>query len=241
MTISEFKSQRKERSFNLCSVAGYICLRFITPYLSTYFINRKTKPNTITVFMIFTGFLSGLFMFYPYVSGKLICFLLYLLWFAFDCSDGEVARFTHTFSKFGEQLDWVAHLICHPMFIIGMWFTIIQGNDSCYNIYCTVYTMLFLSFELVHRCFVAMIKNAGDILSYSSSLDNMTKSQKFFAYIKTQIAYFPNIVVFTPLFYFIDYTFHLGVFLYIYGGWSFLYMIFCVKEIISRTIIMYRS
>lgn len=239
MTISEFKSQRTERPFNLCSVAGYICLSLITPVLSTYFINRRTRPNTITLLMIFTGFVSGIFMFFSPVYMKLLCFLLYLLWFAFDCSDGEVARFTRTFSIFGEQLDWVAHLICHPLFIIGMWYTIIRGGYNCNYLLFTIYTMLFLSLELVHRCFVAMIKNSGEILAYSSSLDNMAPSQKLIIYIKTQIAYFPNIVVFTPLLYFINNLFDLGVFLYIYVGWSFLYIIFCTKELVSRTSKMY--
>lgn len=241
MTISEFKSQRVERPFQICSLAGFICLRLITPILSSYFINKHIKPNTITVIMILTGFLSGVLMFNLSIYIKFLCFILYLFWFAFDCSDGEVARYTQTFSKFGEQLDWVAHLICHPLFIIGMWFSIVNSTELDYNVSFTVYTMFFLSLEIIHRCFVAMKKNAGEVLSYSSSFENMSKAQKIITYIKTQIAYFPNIVVFMTLLYFIDNILDLGVFLFIYFIWSLLYMIYCVKEIFTITTLMYKS
>ena len=106
MTISEFKSQRKERSFNLCSVAGYICLRFITPYLSTYFINRKTKPNTITVFMIFTGFLSGLFTNFPIIGKLNIMDLISYIYFILILIPGlaQSVRRMHDVNKSGWYL-----------------------------------------------------------------------------------------------------------------------------------------
>ena len=241
MKIKNFIEQRNKRPFKLCSLAGFVCLTFITPFMSTWFINKKYSPNSITMMMLITGLVFGIIMLIPNIMLKLLCFGGFLFWFSFDCSDGEVARFTKVFSKYGKQLDWMAHLVCHPLFVIGMWKTICDFYPNFNNVSFTVFSMLFLAVEINHRNIVAITNMNDESFDLYPTTQVCSWYKAFLIYVKTQIAYFPNLVVFCPLFVFVDYVFELYVFPYIYIAWGIIYFIYAIKEFVASLKIMYKT
>ena len=46
----------------------------------------------------------------------------------FDCSDGEVARITKRYSKFGTEIDYTAHVIDHPFIVFGFACSLLQSG-----------------------------------------------------------------------------------------------------------------
>ena len=125
-------------------------------YLSTLaYIHCSLWLPMITLMMIISGLVSGLLFSQTSLVCKIVASLLYFLWFILDCSDGEVARFTKTFSNYGKQLDWVAHLICHPLLYIAIW--IYFYNKGIIDMgFLSVVTMCFMSIEIIGRNLISL-------------------------------------------------------------------------------------
>jgi phosphatidylserine synthase len=118
-----------------------------------YFIKQKTLPNTITIYMILSGWLGAFLFAFDNIYLKIIGYLFIHLWFIFDCSDGEVARMTKTFSKMGKELDYVAHIVNHPMFAISFTISAIQLYDQSVisSFWILVIFSLLIIFNLIGR------------------------------------------------------------------------------------------
>ena len=92
-------------------------------------------------------------------------------------SDGQVARYTKTFSKYGEELDYVAHHICHGLFIasfaVNLYF--LQYNldfiklDYLIVVLLLCCAMFFCEYAFRNECSI------GALIRYKNNETNVTK------------------------------------------------------------------
>jgi phosphatidylglycerophosphate synthase len=100
--------------------AGRLYMRRLSPYATLLFARWGWSPNMVTVAFIVSGVAGGVLAAVPGLLaavGVFLCFQLYLL---FDCSDGELARYTRRFSPAGVFLDRMGHYICEAVLLAGL-------------------------------------------------------------------------------------------------------------------------
>lgn len=234
MTYKEFRKINPLKSMYNYSFIGYICLH-ITPLLSIFCINHKWTPNRMTLCMVITGIISGFVLMMPFLACKFLAFCGYFLWFTWDCADGEVARFTKTFSKYGQELDWVSHLSCHSLFYIAIWMSLLQKGQ--YNMtLLSLFSLVFLSLELIGRNLIAFDR----YLFSNERFGEHSSRSVVFRYLYSQVLYFPNFVVFFPLVLFLDGYWGLGLIIYVYYIWAGLLSLYGLKEFVRYVIFFYK-
>lgn len=238
VTLEEFRKFTPLKPLLQGPFCIFLC-RVLSPMVSIPCIRRGVHPNTITLLMIISGLLGGVLFLMPSLFCKTIACLFYYMWFIFDCSDGEVARFTNTFSKYGKQLDWVAHMVCHPLLILAIFISFVQNNAN--NIYqLSVVSILFVSIELIGRNKVSWDFFIFNNDPYSGSTIS-SKMSSALSYISTQLLYFPNFVLFYPPILILCIVFNINIGLYLYYVWALLYIIASIISLIKLIIFMYEE
>lgn len=167
-----------------------LCM-LVSPFFTKYFLKRKIRPNTVTLLMVFCGLLGPVLFALPWLSAKWIGVICLWGWFIMDCSDGEVARITKTFSKYGKEMDYMAHLICHPLLNLAIYITFSSQVVNELWLACTA--IVFISSELIIRSLTA-------INSYTVPHENSSPLPSLPKYFLQQFLYYPNFVLFFPFF-----------------------------------------
>jgi len=99
-------------------------LRKISKVFTRAALNLKLKPNFVTVVSFLVGVFAAIeFSHSNYISGALLLQLSLVL----DCVDGEVARYTKQFSRFGAWLDALSDRVKEFMAIGGLAYSV-QGS-----------------------------------------------------------------------------------------------------------------
>jgi phosphatidylglycerophosphate synthase len=87
-------------------------LYFIHPLaarLVPLFARMRITPNTVTVMGMVSGILAGLaYYHYQDIRFAITGFVLMLIWHVMDGADGQLARYTQTYSYFGKVLDGIS-------------------------------------------------------------------------------------------------------------------------------------
>lgn len=197
----------------------------ISPFFSMFFIKKNIKPNFITILMILFGVMGAILFSLPYIIPKILGITFFYLWYIMDCSDGEVARFTKQFSKYGKELDYMAHLICHPLMNLSLWFSYIQLNR--YDIfYISLVFIIFISLELMIRNYISF-----DIYLNTTLNNNVKyKGTNLFRYIIVQFCIYPNFILLFPIIYLFDFFFDINSLIFL-----FLFLFFFLFFIIRGT------
>jgi phosphatidylglycerophosphate synthase len=89
---------------------GFFTTFFVSPYskhIARWAARRGLTPNQITTFSMAIGILAALAFATGHRPGLVAGAVLLQLAFTFDCVDGQLARYTRTFSKLGAWLDSV--------------------------------------------------------------------------------------------------------------------------------------
>ena len=111
--------------FTLEPVLSDYYAKLWSPLFTQMSVALQLTPNTVTLLMMLSGVLgAGLFAL-PFLACKAGGTALIHLWYVLDCSDGEVARITRQFSKFGKELDYMAHVLNHPLFNLAFTFSVL--------------------------------------------------------------------------------------------------------------------
>lgn len=239
VTYKKYREKTPLRALIHYSIMGYIA-SVLSPFTSIICMRYNLRPNTITMFMIITGILAGAVLMLPSPSMKFISMLLYVLWFTFDSSDGEVARYTQTFSKGGKYLDWAAHLITHPLFMVSMWITLYQWMPERVII-TTLVTFLFMSIELIGRNRIAMDTLYGNISNAPKQVNEESSKDSIAYYIYWNFVYFPNILLFIPLLTGLCMLWGWSWFYWIYIGWALFYSLVMLRVFVMFIWRMYKS
>lgn len=214
MKITETYKFVREKSplgdYRNCTFVGFFISSRISPFFTQFFIRNKIIPNKITILMILSGLISSIFFLTNNVYCQIISLFFINLWFIFDCSDGEVARITKNFSKYGKELDFIAHLINHPLMILSFSYVSYLNSKN-----------ITLSLILIAICILDLIiRNTMTISLVINQNTKQTNSNRV-GLIKYIIANFyitPNFVIFFPLLYIVDVVFKTNI--------SFIYSVF---------------
>lgn len=188
-------------------LASFLISQRVSPYVSSFYIKKGTKPNTITLYMIYSGILGAVLFAVPNIYIKVVGALFIHLWFILDCSDGEVARYTKQFSKYGKELDYMAHLINHPLFGLSLFLSLAQLNK--YSFYMLV-LLVFLSnlFDYLTRNLYTLdivinLKTKSDPNLLAAPKGWTVKEMMLF--VASIFMVYPNFILFGVLFFFVDY------------------------------------
>jgi phosphatidylglycerophosphate synthase len=100
--------------------------KLLSPLLTPLFVRFGIIPNVVTVFMMVSGIVGAAFFALPPLWAKIAGLFFIHLWYVLDCCDGEVARITKRFSRMGTEIDYTAHLVCHPLFNLAFAISLIQ-------------------------------------------------------------------------------------------------------------------
>lgn len=100
--------------------AGKFYMRKLSPYATLLFARLGWSPNAVTVAFIVSGVLGGVLAAVPGLLAAIGVVVLFQLYLLFDCSDGELARYTQRFSPAGVFLDRMGHYICEALLLAGL-------------------------------------------------------------------------------------------------------------------------
>lgn len=215
--VDEIKST-KNLSIRTYFLSSFLISNRISPYISAIYIKLGVIPNMITIHMILSGIIGAVLFSLPFLTAKILGSIFIHIWFILDCSDGEVARYTKRYSKYGKELDFMAHLINHPLFGIALFLSLYQLER--YDFYILLYIIVasnfldYLNRNLNTLQLVIDTKSEIENKGYMPTPQNWTfkKIVMFFANIFT---IYPNLILFGVIVYFIDYSFSTD-FLYYY-------------------------
>ncbi len=127
MTYREIR-KNYQHNFGWDSVLVDAYTTLLSPLVTKVCLKLRLIPNVVTVLMIASGVMGGLIFALPPLWCKILGTVLIHLWYVFDCSDGEVARITKRYSKFGTEIDYTAHVIDHPFIMFGFACSLLQSG-----------------------------------------------------------------------------------------------------------------
>ena len=100
--------------------AGRLYMRRFSPYATVVFARLGWSPNAVTVAFIVSGVAAGVLAAVPGLAAAVGVALLIQLYLLFDCSDGELARYTGRFSATGVYLDRMGHYLAEAVLLAGL-------------------------------------------------------------------------------------------------------------------------
>lgn len=179
---------------------------FLSPILTKVFLKLNVIPNYITIMMMISGIIGACLFAIPNIAFKILGLLFIHLWYILDCSDGEVARITKKFSKFGKEIDFTAHIINHPLFNIAFALSLLSENK--YNTFLIMMLfMIYISTDLASRNLLTFetifdLKIKNDDKNYNPS--SLLKRIAIFS--TRAVTLYPNFALIFPIVYIIDYA-----------------------------------
>lgn len=219
MRYKDIRKITKIKAINREVFFAFIFGRRLSPFFVSVFLNLKIKPNTVTIYMVITGIIGAILFAFDNIWFKFTGYIFILLWLILDCADGEVARITKTFSKFGKELDFIIHIINHPLFNVAIFLSLVQLK-KCNVIFLAINSILFISINLIYRNLFSIFI----IYNIKVKPKNIAVNKPKYLRVKIIIEYFikiliefPNFALIFPLFYFID--------IYIGTSFSLIYLI----------------
>ena len=99
---------------------GRLYMRRLSPYATVLFARLGWSPNAVTVCFMISGAAAGVLTAVPGLPAAVGVAVLIQLYLLFDCSDGELARYTGRFSATGVYLDRMGHYIAEALLLAGL-------------------------------------------------------------------------------------------------------------------------
>ena len=178
----------------------------LSPFLTKIFVRKNIIPNDVTLLMIISGLIGGILFLINNIYIKIIGVIFIHLWYILDCSDGEVARITKKFSKFGKELDYIAHTVNHPVFFLSYAITLYQNSFlnpiyvlMSFFILCVLdmINRQILTINIIYELKIPSTDNSGIKGDYS-------KLQLIKSHVMMFIGALPNFALIFPVIYIID-------------------------------------
>lgn len=94
--------------------------RKVSIYFTWIFLKLGLTPNQVTLLHILSGVSGALLLLRDDIISIVAAVVLLQLWLIFDCSDGEVARYTKKYSDKGIYLDYLGHYLFNPFIFLPM-------------------------------------------------------------------------------------------------------------------------
>ena len=116
--------------------AGRLYMRRVSPRATWVFARLGWPPNAVTVAFIVCGVAAGVVVALGGLWSAIAAALLIQAYLLFDCSDGELARWSGRFSVTGIYLDRVGHYLGEAALLTGLGFRA-QGHLTVSGPYVT--------------------------------------------------------------------------------------------------------
>ena len=229
----EVYQQSKIVEFRKGMLAGHFLTRDIGRFCSVWFIKHSIVPNQITLLMIIFGIIGSIFFALPYTWCKILGYICWLMWFAMDCSDGQVARYTKTYSIYGTEMDYMAHLLDHSCMNIAILITFLQMNVINPIFLCFIF-ILNISVELMLRNIIAFDYFHNKIHKNTTKIERVIVSIP--KYLITESILYPTMIICFSWIIIVGYSFSINWILYLYILWLVCYITLSLKSIIKHLI-----
>ncbi|MCI5923773.1 MAG: CDP-alcohol phosphatidyltransferase family protein [Oscillospiraceae bacterium] len=182
----------------------------LSPFVTKMCIKLHLIPNVVTLCMIGSGIIGAILFALPFLWSKILGTIFIHLWYVFDCSDGEVARITKRFSKFGTEIDYTAHVINHPLFLFSFLLTLLQAGTGWSTLSLCLIFFGVVALNLIFRVWVLF----GDIYrarmtdgtkpSVSAQATVTARLKRFIMFFVNILLQLPNFCLIFPIVYFIS-------------------------------------
>jgi phosphatidylglycerophosphate synthase len=116
--------------------AGRLYMRRVSPRATWVFARLGWSPNAVTVAFIVCGVAAGVVVAFGGLWSAVVAAILIQAYLLFDCSDGELARWSGRFSATGIYLDRVGHYFGEAALLTGLGFRA-QGTLTVSGLYVT--------------------------------------------------------------------------------------------------------
>ena len=100
--------------------AGRLYMRRISPRATWVFARLGWSPNAVTLAFIACGIAAGVVIAFGGLATAIAAALLIQLYLLFDCSDGELARWSGRTSATGVYLDGIGHYLGEAALLTGL-------------------------------------------------------------------------------------------------------------------------
>lgn len=204
---------------------------------SVWFIKRGVTPNYITMLMVIFGIIGSILFAIPSIPCKILGYLCWIMWYTMDNSDGQVARYTKNFSRYGTQMDFMAHLIDHPLINIAIWLTFIQIADQGDIMLLSLFSIMVISCEMLLR----NITSFQFQMRKEENTNQVKNSPNILKYFLVQITLFPNIIVLFSWIIIVDYWLRIGFSIYIFYVWAVYFIICTIRTTFTTLLHFYRA
>jgi phosphatidylglycerophosphate synthase len=125
-SLAELKSKGQPRwvveRLNDEHLFGRLYMRRISPWATWVFASLGWSPNAVTIAFITCGVAAGVVVAFGGLATAIAAAILVQLSLLFDCSDGELARWSKRTSAAGIYLDRVGHYFCEAALLVGLGF-----------------------------------------------------------------------------------------------------------------------
>lgn len=235
-----YKDIRKQSkiSFRKGMLAGHFLTRDIGRICSVWFIKHNIIPNQITLLMILFGIVGSILFTIPDIWCKIGGYLCWLLWFAMDCSDGQVARYTKNFSKYGTEMDYMAHLIDHSFMNFSIWITFLQIGVFNPLVISGLF-IIWISCELVNRNIVAF-EHYENKIYISDNKDNGAEI-RLLQYLIRNLFIYPTFIICFSWIIIIDYKIRTGYSIILIIIWLLPHVFLFVRNVLKTIIWFYKG
>jgi len=116
---------------------GRLYGRKVSVYFTWVFARLGWPPNAVTAAFIVCGIAAGVLIAFGGLATAVAGAILVQLYLIFDCSDGELARWSGRKSVAGVYLDGVGHYLGESALLVGLGFRA-QGHLTLAGVYITV-------------------------------------------------------------------------------------------------------
>jgi phosphatidylglycerophosphate synthase len=123
-SLAELRSQGQPQSvldrLNDEHWAGRLYMRKLSPQATWVFARLGWSPNAVTVAFIACGVAAGVVVSFGGLATAIIAAVLAQAALLFDCSDGELARWSKRTSATGVYLDRIGHYLGESALLVGL-------------------------------------------------------------------------------------------------------------------------
>ncbi len=146
-----------------------------------------------------------------------------------DLSDGQVARYTRRFSKYGTEMDYMAHLIDHPLMNLALWWTFI-GMDLASPLLVSAIFILVISMELIYRSLVTMEHYQSKAELRPAATPPVRGWVSYFIH---ECTLFPNLIVCFTWIVAVDWLLHAGFSIWLLYAWATLFVVYNAAMVVG--------
>ena len=99
---------------------GRLYMRRLSPRATWVFARLGWSPNAVTVAFILCGIAAGVVVAFGGLATAIVAAVLIQAYLLFDCSDGELARWSKRTSATGIYLDGIGHYLGESALLVGL-------------------------------------------------------------------------------------------------------------------------